>query len=40
VALAESSYLQNLFFLVVCGNHIGENGRQALRERFGDRVSF
>jgi uncharacterized protein (TIGR02996 family) len=37
-ALAASPYLDNLSVLDLVGNHSIDFGRQALRERFGDRV--
>jgi uncharacterized protein (TIGR02996 family) len=38
LALARSPYLDGLQKLQVCGNHLDEESRRALVERFGDRV--
>ena len=38
--LAASPYLERLTSLRLGGNPIGREGKQALRARFGERVSF
>jgi uncharacterized protein (TIGR02996 family) len=40
LALAESPHLSNLRELLLRGNGIRERGQEALRARFGERVSF